>query len=326
MAVPLGKRIKRSVRSALVRAIVRLLAHVPLRPALALAGAVGRMAWFLARDTRRAMLAQLAIAFPEKTAAEREAIARASLVHLASLAAEVVTLPRWRDQLAGYVRLAPGVEELIRSAIARGRGLMYVTGHIGNWELMAQRVPMLGFGAVTIAKATADPGLNALIERTRAEGGVETLWREDPSTARAMIRCFKQNKMLGLLIDQDTRVQGVFVPFFGRPAHTPRAPSDLAIRFRAPVIVGTCRRRGPRPGDGHEVTAVEVAYDPDAPDRAAEALRLTAACTALLEDAIRRNPAEWVWMHERWKTTPAVPPTEAPQAKAVPKSSALSGG
>ncbi len=326
MAVPVRKRIKRSVRSAFVRAIVRLLAHVPLRLALALAGAVGRMAWFLARDTRRAMRAQLAIAFPEKTAAEREAIARASLVHLAWLAAEVVTLPRWRDQLAEYVRLAPGAEELLRAAIAKGRGLMYVTGHVGNWELMAQRVPMLGFGAMTIAKATADPGLNALIGRTRAEGGVETLWREDPATARAMIRCFKQNKMLGLLIDQDTRVQGVFVPFFGRPAYTPRAAADLAIRFRAPVIVGTCRRLGPRPGDGHEVTAVEVAYDPDAPDREAEALRLTAACTAILEDAIRRNPAEWVWMHERWKTSPAAPPTEAPQAKAVPKSSALSGG
>src|SRR6266545_5435925 len=118
MAVPVRKRIKRSVRSAFVRAIVRLLAHVPLRPALALAGAVGRMAWFLARDTRRRMLAQLAIAFPEKTAAEREAIARASLVHLARLAAEVVTLPRWRDQLAEYVRLAPGSEELLRAAIA----------------------------------------------------------------------------------------------------------------------------------------------------------------------------------------------------------------
>jgi KDO2-lipid IV(A) lauroyltransferase len=183
-----------------------------------------------------------------------------------------------------------------------------------------------GFPAATIAKATPDRALNALIERARAEGGVETLWREDPATARAMIRCFRENKILGILIDQDTRVQGVFVPFFGRPAHTPRAAADLAMRFRAPVIVGTSRRRGPRPGDGHEVTAVEVAYDPDAPDREREAVRLTSACTAVLEQAIRRNPAEWVWMHERWKTRPASAPGEAPQAKAVPKTAELSGG
>lgn len=326
MTVPLRKRMKRSLRSALVGALVRVLARVPLRPALAIATVVARVAWFVARDTRRQMLAQLAIAFPEKAPAEREAIARASLVHLAWLAAEVVTLPRYRGRVAEYVGLAPGAGELIRAGIARGRGLVYVTGHVGNWELMAQRVPMLGFGVATIAKTTIDPGLNALIERTRAEGGVETLWREDPATARAMIRCFKQNKILGILIDQDTKVQGVFVPFFGRAAHTPRAAADLALRFRAPLVVGTCRRRGPRRGDGHEVSAVEVSYDADAPDREAEAVRLTAACTAILEDAIRRNPSEWVWMHERWKTTPADAPGESPQAKAMPKSAELSGG
>jgi KDO2-lipid IV(A) lauroyltransferase len=324
MAVPLHKRAKRRVRSALVRACIRLLAHVPLRAALALATVVGRLAWVVARDTRRRMLAQLAVAFPEKAMAEREAIARASLVHLAWLAAEVVTLPRWRARLPAYVELAPGAEPLFRDAMARGRGLVYVAGHVGNWELMAQRVPMLGgWPAKTIAKATPDARLNALIEGMRAEGGVVTLWRENPATARAMIRCFRQNEILGILIDQDTRVQGVFVPFFGRPAHTPRAAADLALRFGAPVIVGTSRRRGPRPGDGHVVEAVEVAYDPNAADREAEAIRLTAACTVVLEEAIRRNPPEWVWMHERWKTEPDV--GEAPQAKAVPKTVELSG-
>jgi KDO2-lipid IV(A) lauroyltransferase len=322
MAVPLRKRIKRSLRSALVRGAVRLLAWVPLRAALALATCVARLGWLLARDTRRRMLAQLALAFPEKSPEERASIARASLVHLAWLAAEVATLPRYRGRLPGYVGLAPGAEELFRDALGRGRGLVYVAGHVGNWELMAQRVPMLGpWPAATIAKATADARLNVLIEEARARGGVETLWREDPATARAMIRCFKQNKILGILIDQDTQVQGVFVPFFGRPAHTPRAAADLALRFRAPVVVGTSRRRGARPGDGHEVTAVEIPYDPDAPDREAEVVRLTAACTAVLEEAIRRNPAEWVWMHERWRTAP---PTEAPQANAVPKSAEVS--
>jgi KDO2-lipid IV(A) lauroyltransferase len=325
MTVPLGKRVKRSVRSALVRACIRVLAHVPLRAALALASAVGRLAWIFARDSRQRMLAQLALAFPERTAAEREAIARASLVHLAWLAAEVATLPRWRARLPRYVGLAPGAERVFRDAMARGRGLLYVAGHVGNWELMAQRVPMLGgWPAKTIARATPDARLNALIERIRAAGGVATLWREDPATARAMIRCFRRNEILGILIDQDTQVQGVFVPFFGRPAHTPRAAADLALRFRAPVVVGTSRRRGPRPGDGHEVEAVEIPYDPQPADREAEAIRLTAACTAVLEGAIRRNPPEWVWMHERWRTTPS-DAGEAPQAKPVPKTVELSG-
>jgi KDO2-lipid IV(A) lauroyltransferase len=314
MTVPLRKRAKRRVRSVFLVAAVRLVSLVPLRAAVAVARAVGWLSWRVARGTRRQMLAQLALAFPEKGAAEREAIAQASLVHLAVLAAEVVTLPRWRERLEAYVGLAPGAEEVVRAAMARGRGLVYVAGHVGNWELMAQRVPRLGpWPAATIAKATIDPGVNVLIETARREGGVETLWREDPSTARAMIRCFKRNEILGILIDQDTNVQSVFVPFFGRLAATPRAAADLALRFRAPVVVGTCRRRGPAPGDGHVLEAVEVAYDPDAPDREAEAIRLTAACTAVLEAAIRRNPVEWVWMHERWKTAP--PPASAVAAR-----------
>ena len=256
MAVPLRKRVKRGLRSVLLVGAVRLFS-------LAAASAVGWLAWRVARGTRRQMLAQLATAFPERSAAEREAIARASLVHLAWLTAEVVTVPRWRSRLDDYVRLAPGAEEVLRSALARGKGLVYVAAHVGNWELMAQRVPRVGpWPASTIAKATIDPRLNVLIEKARRDGGVETLWREDPSTARAMIRCFKRNEILGILIDQDTSVQSVFVPFFGRPASTPRAAADLALRFRAPVVVGTCRRRGPRPGDGHEVAAVEVPYDP----------------------------------------------------------------
>jgi len=333
MTVPIRKRVKRRVRSALLVAVARLVSLVPLRAALALARAVGWLAWRVAHGTRRQMLAQLAVAFPEKTAAEREAIARASFVHLAALAAEVVTAPRWRDRLEDYVSLAPGAEAALRAAMGQGRGMVFVAGHVGNWELLAQRVPRIGpWPASTIAKATIDPGMNKLIDEARRAGGVETLWREDPSTARAMIRCFKQGAMLGILIDQDTNVQSVFVPFFGRPAATPRAAADLALRFRAPVVVCTCRRRGPNPGDGHEIAAVEVTYDADAPDREAEAIRLTAACTAVLEAAIRRNPAEWVWMHERWKTVPPAPGADAPgagagpQAKPVPKSAAVSGG
>jgi KDO2-lipid IV(A) lauroyltransferase len=133
-----------------------------------------------------------------------------------------------------------------------------------------------------------------------------------------MIRCFKQGKLLGLLIDQDTRVQGVYVPFFGKPAYTPRAAGDLAMRFRAPVVVGWCRRRGPRRGDGHEIQVVDVPYDPEAADAGAEALRITAACTARLEQAIRQNPPEWVWMHERWKRQPPAQGPAGPADHPVP--------
>src|SRR5512133_4143802 len=122
MAVPLRKRLKRSARSVLVRALVRLVGFVPLRAALAVATLVGTVGWRLAATTRAQMLAQLAIAFPEKTPAERDAIGRASLVHLAWLAAEFATLRGWRARLPDYVRYAPGAEERFAEAVARGKG------------------------------------------------------------------------------------------------------------------------------------------------------------------------------------------------------------
>lgn len=141
MTVPLRKRIKRSVRSALVRAIVRLLGFVPLRPALALATLVGSVGWRLAARTRRRILEQLAIAFPERSLAEREAIGRAALVHLAWLAAEVATLRNWRARLPDYVSFAPGAEERFAEAVGRRKGLVFATGHVGSLERAIRRSP-----------------------------------------------------------------------------------------------------------------------------------------------------------------------------------------
>jgi KDO2-lipid IV(A) lauroyltransferase len=118
----------------------------------------------------------------------------------------------------------------------------------------------------------------------------------------------RAGKALGILIDQDTHVQSVFVPFFGHLASTPRAAGDLALRFGCPVVVGWSRRRGPKAGDGYDLEVQEVAFDPSPVDAEAEAVRITAACTASIERAIRQAPAEWVWMHRRWQTNPLESP------------------
>jgi Kdo2-lipid IVA lauroyltransferase/acyltransferase len=322
MAVPWRKRVRRAIRSAVLRAALWLLARVPLAIALALGGGVGWLAWWLAPRERRLMLRHLAFAFPESTGTERRALARASLVHLAMVAAEVVAFPRSGLAIDAYVSFAPGSEEVVRRAMERGKGLIFVAGHIGNWELLARRLALVTQPNAVIAKRNADEKLNALVARYRASGGNKTLWREDPATGRELIRLFRQGGALGILIDQDTKVQGLFVPFFRELAFTPRAVGDLALRFGATVAVGTSHRRGPRRGDGHELDVVEVPYDPAPPDREAEVLRITAACAALQEAAIRRHPVEWVWMHERWKTRP---PAERSEANEVPKSQELSG-
>jgi KDO2-lipid IV(A) lauroyltransferase len=302
MAAPLHKRVKRSVRSVLIRLALRLLGVLPLRPALWLGAAAGRLAHRFAAQTRAQVLTHLALAFPEKTPEEREAIARDMFVHLGRSTTELASI-RWYDRrLHTYVELSP--PGLLADVMARGRGMVFVTGHLGSWELLARRIARAGVPNAVIAKSRGDRKLNEMAARFRAQGGVTTLWREDPDTGRAIIKTFRSGKALGILIDQDTSVQGVFVPFFGKLAYTPRAAADFAVRFGAPVVVGTIHRRGPRPGDGHQLELTEITFSSDPPDREAEVVRLTAACTAVLEDAIRRHPDEWVWMHERWKRRP----------------------
>ncbi len=323
MSAPIPTRVRRALRSALLHALIAAAMRLPLRAGLALGSLAGRAGWLLASRTRRLAREQLALAFPERTAAELDAIARDCFLHLGRVAGETLAIRSYDARLEDYVSFAPGALETLQGLLARGRGLVFVTGHVGNWELLARRVARAGIPNMVIAKAGPDRRLNALADRFRASGGVTTLWREEPSTGRALLRCFKEGKALGILVDQDTRVQGVFVPFFGRAAFTPRAAGDLALRFQAPVVAAWCRRRGPRPGDGHEVCAVEVPFDASAADREAESVRITAACTAALERAIRERPAEWVWWHERWKTRP---PERPAQASPVPKSSELSAG
>jgi Kdo2-lipid IVA lauroyltransferase/acyltransferase len=118
----------------------------------------------------------------------------------------------------------------------------------------------------------------------------------------------------------------------GRLAHMPRTAADLALRFGAPVVVGTIHRKGPRASDGHLLEVLEIPFAADPPDREAEVTRLTAVCSAALEAAIRRHPAEWVWMHERWKTRPGHEAgmgdstASATQANPMPKTADLSSG
>jgi len=302
VTVPLHKRLRRTIRSRIIAGLLRLIALIPLGPGLRIGGAGGALAYRLLGKTRRLALTHLAFAFPERPEAERQEIARRMFIHLGRSAMEITSIASFQDRLTDYIRERD--RDVLRAALARGKGVVFVTGHLGNWELMARLVAKVGAPVSAVAKRGGDARLMGLIEQWRAEGGVTTLWREDPATARALLRVFKQGRVLGILVDQDTKVQGVWVPFFGRLAYTPRAPADLALRSGAPILVGTSHRPSERPGDGLVFEVTEVSYDPDPADREAEVLRITAACQAVMEEAIRRHPADWVWMHERWKTQP----------------------
>nr|WP_199243245.1 lysophospholipid acyltransferase family protein [Vitiosangium sp. GDMCC 1.1324] len=299
---PLAKRLKRFLRYLLVRAALAIVSSLPLGLARWLGAGFGRFAFAVAGGERRKALKSLARAFPEKSDAQRHDLARASFRHLGMAAFEVGATASMDRQLERLVRWSDEDRGVLEEALARGKGVVFVSGHVGNWELLARRVARAGYPSQSIAKETTDPRLTALVERFRALGGVRSIWRGQEGAARAMLRALKAGEILGLLIDQDTKVQSVFVPFFGELAATPRAAADLALRTGAAVVVGFCQREG----DGYRLWMEEVPWQASE-DRESDAVALTAALSQRIEAAIRRAPEQWVWMHQRWKTRPATP-------------------
>lgn len=302
---PLAKRLKRFLRYLLVRLALWLAGLLPVRVAGRLGEQVGELAFLVARTDRKRALDSLRRAFPERSDEERAELARASFRHLGRCALEMACIRQLDAEVDRWVEWPAPDRRTLDAALARRQGVVFVSGHLGNWELLARRVALAGYPCQTIAKETTDPRLTALIERFRQGSGLRSIWRGNPGAARQMLRALKAGEILGLLIDQDTRVQSVFVPFFGHLASTPRVAADLALRAGAALVVGFCQRQE----DGrYRVSMKEVEVQPTA-DREADAVALTAKLTQEIELAIRRSPAQWVWMHRRWKTQPKeVPP------------------
>lgn len=296
-----AQRAKNDVLAGLALAAMWLVGRMPLALARPLGALVGLAGWALARGERRRALASLEIAFPGLGAAARRRLGRRCLAGLGRSAAEVCRLTRLGERAGPWVRsfVAFPDEPVLRDALSEGRGVVWVTAHLGNWELLAAGLGARGFDVRPVAKESYDPRFTDLIDRWRRPLGVRTLWRGRPGLGRAVAEAFAAGAVVGVLMDQDSDVRSAFVPFFGRLARTPTGAAEMARTFEAPVVAGFIRRR---PGGGHEIRAVRVPLErgggPEA-DRA-----VTATLTAFIEASIRERPEDWVWMHERWRSRP----------------------
>lgn len=298
---PLHKRVKRFVRYLFIRALLVPLQLVPLRVASWLGEKLGVLVFTLVGSQRKKALASLAIAYPEKTEAERVALARECLRHIGRSALEMVCIEQFDARRHELVEWEPQARAAMDSALARGKGVVFVTGHVGNWELLARYVALENYPAAVIGKETSDPRTTKLVERFRASGKLRVIWRGSQGAAKEMLRALKSNSILGILIDQDTKVQSVWVPFFGKLAKTPRAAADLALRTGAVPMLGFCTRVGPLQ---YRITMQEVPLPTSEGEEAVVAL--TTALTEGIEQQIRAHPEQWVWIHQRWKSPPEV--------------------
>jgi KDO2-lipid IV(A) lauroyltransferase len=301
---PRLRRFIRTRKDAAVYQLARFALWTPrqltLQTALQLADRIGDAAYRTQRTSRDRALDHLQVAFgPALSDTARREIARIAFRNAARCFIEVAKFEALRPSLDAYCTVEGWHHwDEVR---AHGRGAIVVTGHIGNWELMAGYFATRGVPIAAIARRINDPRLNQLMIDFRARCGVETIVRESPTAGRDMLRILRARGILAIIIDQDMPAPSVSVPFFGRPARTPIAPAALAVRRNIPVVACFATRR---PEGGHRFTISAPVYPPQSGHRRQDVFDLTRRCSNALESHIRQHPAEWVWWHKRWRRSP----------------------
>ena len=241
---------------------------------------------------RRTAMRNLELAYPDKTPSERRAITNQVFHSIARLIWIFARFPNINQQNISELIRYEGLEHYLEAKKA-GRGILFATAHFGNWELSAFAHALMTEPMHIMIRPLDNPGIDRLVEDRRKLSGNHLIVKWDG--ARAVLRALHQNEAVGVLIDQNTSLQeGVFVDFFGTPACANTAFAKIAAKTGAAVIPGFAvwsEREGKYILKFHP--PLEISGD------AAEDTR---RLHAVLEQVIREDPGQWLWIHRRWKT------------------------
>lgn len=231
---------------------------------------------------------------------EIDRVARDSFRHLGITLIEFfLRQPRMRpEEVERDVRFAG--QEHFEEAFSRGNGIILVTAHYGNWELMGPRLVLAGYPVNAVSRTADDPGLEHMIESIRTRCGLRQIPRRQ--AARQGLAALRRNEILAILLDQNTLEGGVFVPFYGFPASTATGPAVFALKTGAAIVPTFCIRE---PDGTHTMKAWPPIYPSPTGNRAQDVLSLTAEITGAIERQIREQPEMWCWLHNRWKLQPS---------------------
>jgi KDO2-lipid IV(A) lauroyltransferase len=262
-------------------------------------GYLGRASFHFLSKERRTAQANIKMALGnERSPDELNRILRSNFENLGKGLIEILNMSRLRrEELEELVELEG--EEHLKRAYAEGQGVILITGHIGNWELMGAFLAHRGYPLHVIAAPLYDPRIDEWINQSRALFDIQTISRGTPSSSRKILAVLRKREILGLLIDQDTRVEGVFVDFFNRKAYTPSGAASLALRSGAVTLTCFIIRL---PGNRHRITIQKPISLISTGDYQKDLVLNTALFTRSIEDYVRHYPEQWVWMHRRWKT------------------------
>lgn len=283
-----------------VWAIMQLLRVLPRPLARGAAISLVMLVYVLHGRLRRIGWRNLELAFPEKSKKERKRILRGVYFSLGRLLAEIPKFPTYTRENAHKIATYEGIECFER-AEARGKGVLFLTAHLGGWEIGSFVHALHGHPLHVVMRRLDNPLLDRLTRWLRTMHGNQLINKDE--FARGVLSALRKGSTVGVLMDTNmTPPEGVFVPFFGIPACTTTSVARLAQKTGAAVVpaftiwdkeIGRYRV--------HFEPAVETTVTGD---DAADALVNTARYTKVIEDFIRRYPDQWLWVHRRWKTRP----------------------
>ncbi len=294
------KKIKNTLIYYGIVSLISFLQALSREKAVAFMGYVARVSFALAAHERKNTIKHLTMAFgKEKSHEEILALARQIFINWSVCIADAMRLPVLvKDGTLDRIVTAQGFRRFT-DTVKRGKGVIIMTGHFSNWELLGTWVVRKGYPLKVVAKKSYDPRLDKLIVDYRNQAGYANTARG--SASRSVVEGLMSGETFGLLFDLDTKVKGVFVDFFGTPAHTATIPAVLASKLQVPIVPIFIRLTKDL---NYIVMCLDEVRIVNTGDEEADVITNTQICTAVYEKMIRKYPDQWIWMHKRWKKKP----------------------
>ena len=293
----------------LLKFISNLISLLPYRAVLWLGKwLMGPLYYRIAAKQRRRAIAQLKESL-SCSDADADRIVRSLFVKLGQTFLEILHSPALTpDNISDYIIIEN--RHYLADALERGKGVVLLTAHIGNWEWLGAALAMDGFPMATVVKRQPNDQHTRILNEYRQKAGIEVFARGGSELVGAA-KALKQGKVLGFLADQDAGASGAVISFLGKLASTPLGPAVFAKRFQAPVVPIFIVRR---PEGGHRVLIHPSFYYEDTGNEDRDIYNLTLKMTQIIEDTIRAYPDEWLWFQKRWNTRVDQPITQQGKA------------
>ena len=296
--------LRHRVQYVALRGVLGALARLGFRRASDFGAAVGALGYAPLGIRRRVVERQIASAFPDWTKSRVAETGRAAYENLGRTTIEAAVLSRYgpRDILSFFDESESW--RVVERAREKGKGVILVAGHLGNWELAGSYIAARGVPVEAVARQMENPLFDSFLTRTRNRLGMRIIW--DGDAVRRVPRALRENGVVGFLIDQGAAgLASTWVPFFKRLAKTPRGPAVFALRFGSPVVFVAPLRKA----DGRFTIGFEEIPVVESGDKDRDVDKIVADYTAVLERWVRRAPEQYFWHHRRWKhQQPNTPP------------------